>query len=332
MSAELANLYQSQISVSDQSESQRLKVAPEALRNVILKVVGNRTVLNNTDISSLLQQSEQLVQQYQYRRINNVADDLTQPDQLAVVMSFDEKKLNQLLSDLALPIWSKSRPDILIWLITDQVTQPVLSADNTDNPVVDAAIQSADFRGIELILPAMDLQDQVSLDKGNLSQDPLGSVKHASARYAPQVIVTALLSATNSSYQISWQAQLGIEVKQWISRGNMMTAVSDGINQLTDILASQYSQTISQTNLDQSYALIINNVSNFRDYADVTDYLSNLQYVSDLSVDSLNETQLNVTVKIKGNFDVFERTLAISNVIEKDTIQSNSQVLSYTLK
>jgi hypothetical protein len=326
-SAELTNLYQSQVTVVDQSEQQRLKVAPDALQNVILKVVGNRSVLSNTDISSILQQSEQLIQQYQYKRTNIVADDLTQPDKLAVVLSFNPVQLNRLLSQLGLPIWSKSRPDILLWLITDNMSQPILSADDVFNPIVIAVEQSSDSRGLEMILPAMDLQDQSSLENTYLQQSPLTAVKQASMRYAPQVIVTASISENT----IRWHAQLGSETQQWLSGGATTTAISEGINQLTDLLASQYSQTITQTNSDQTYSLTIKNVTKFSDYSDVIHYLSNLQYVSGLVVDSLDDNQLNVSVSIKGNIAVFERTLAISNVIAKESVQSNGEKISYTL-
>jgi len=61
-----------------------------------------------------LLQTDQLTQQYQYHRINKISDDLTQPDQLEVLLTFNEAGLNQSLADVGLPIWGKSRPEVLL--------------------------------------------------------------------------------------------------------------------------------------------------------------------------------------------------------------------------
>ena len=157
--ADVSNLYQSQTPVSSQSDKERIGLAPDVLKQVILKVVGDRSELDTVDLSPILAQTEQLIQQYQYHRTNTISDDLTQPDRLELLLSFNEERLNQSLEDNGLPVWGSSRPEVLIWsAIEEGGKRNILSADNTDLEMVKVIQQSATMRGLPILMPVMDLQ------------------------------------------------------------------------------------------------------------------------------------------------------------------------------
>ena len=154
LAIDVANLYQSYIPVATQNDKERQQVAPDVLRQVLLKIVGDRAALDVVELSPILSQADKFVQQYQYRQVNKISDDITEPEHLEVLLSFNEIGLNKALADLGLPLWGKSRPEVLVWLaVDDGKKRAILSADDTDELLVQSLKQVADLRGLPILMP-----------------------------------------------------------------------------------------------------------------------------------------------------------------------------------
>ena len=331
--AEVANLYQSPVPVVSQSEQERQQLAPQVLRQVILKVVGDRSALDVTDLSPVMNQANSLVQQFQYERINEITDDATQPDRLALVLKFNEESLNQSLTNIGLPIWSKSRPDVLIWLALDDGQQrAVIGAESTEYHIPSILTSAAEQRGLPLFMPVMDLQDQTQVRFADVWGDFSDSINLASQRYAPAVTLIARVSMQGEgSSQIHWHALINGQSENWQSRGDIETALNAGIEELTDRLARRFTQVVSSNQYDKQLALQITNVKDYADFSRVMQYLSKLQYVSKVELESLAGEQVDVDISLKGDVAVFNQTLKIDHVLFESTGGNEANTLRYRL-
>ena len=331
--AEVANLYQSPVPVVSQSEQERQQLAPQALQQVILKVVGDRSALDVTDLSPVINQANKLVQQFQYERINEISDDATQPDRLALVLKFNEKSLNNSLTDLGLPIWSKSRPDVLVWIALDDGQQrSVLGVESTDYNIPASLELAAKKRGLPVFMPVMDLQDQAQVKFADVWGDFSDNIETASQRYAPAVILIARVSMENeNSSQIHWHALINGQSENWQSRGDIQTALNAGIEELTDRLARRFTQVVSINQYEKQLALQITNVKDYADFSRVMQYLSKLQYVSKVELESLAGEQVDVDISLKGDVAVFNQTLKIDHVLFESTGGNEANILRYRL-
>ena len=234
--ANVANLYQSHAPVLTQDEQERQQLAPDVLRQVILKVVGDRTALASVDITSILTNADKFIQQYQYQREATA----TQADGQELFLTFNETGLNKSLMDLGLPVWGKSRPEALIWLaVEDNKKRAVFGADST-NPIVKSLEKGAYNRGLPVLMPLMDLQDQTQVTFTDIWNDFAGNVEQASKRYGTPVVVMVRASiAANGVAQMQWRAFINGESVQWQSQGDTNQAMQAGINELADKLASR---------------------------------------------------------------------------------------------
>jgi hypothetical protein len=329
---ELADLYQSQLAVANQQEQERQRVSPEILRQVLLKVVGDRTVLNAADLTPILSGVGALIQQTQYVRLTEMADESTAPEQLALLLSFNESAVNQVLTNNGLPIWSKSRPDVMVWLAIDNgQTRRIVAADDEDTIYTKTLEQSATRRGLHILLPIMDLQDQSQISADDLLSGLSGPIEQASQRYGAKIILLARVTVlTNDVVQIGWESIINGATEQWQSKGEIRTSLQAGIDEFTDRLARNFTQVITSQNHELS-ALEINNVRNYADYSRTMAYLANLQYVSDLQMVTLEDDKLAVTMQINGDKSVFTRTLAIEHVIEQESDDGVADVMRYRL-
>ncbi|MDC9725958.1 MAG: DUF2066 domain-containing protein [Gammaproteobacteria bacterium] len=330
--ADVTNLYQSQAPVSSQSEEERQNLAPELLQQVILKVVGDRSELDTIDLSPILAQTKQLIQQYKYHRINTISDDLTQPDRLEILLSFNKKKLNQSLIEVGLPIWGNSRPEVIIWsAIEEDSSRTILSADDSELESVKALQQAAQLRGLPILLPVMDLQDQSQVTYTDLSAGFSETVESASQRYgAPVILMMKTTVSDMGLVRTDWHALIDGESELWQSRGDMSMAMSAGIDELTDRLAKRFSQRVT-TQYENTLALQITDVNNYSDYARVVKYLASLQYVSDIRLLDLLDDTLNLSLSFSGDLTVFDRTVAIDRVLIEQSPYTPSDVKTYRL-
>lgn len=329
---ELADLYESQIAVANQQAQERQRVSPEILRQVLLKVVGDRTVLNAADLTPILSEAESLIQQTQYVHLTGMTDDTTQTDKLALLLTFNESGVNQALTNNGLPIWSKSRPDVMVWLAIDNgKTRRIIAADDEATIYTQSLKQSAARRGLPILLPIMDLQDQSQISADDLLSGLPSPIEQASLRYGAKIILLARVTVlTNDVVQIGWESIINGASEQWQSKGEISTSLQAGIDEFTDRFARKFTQVVINQAHESSF-LEINNVRNYADYSRTMDYLGNLQYVSDLQMVTLEDDKLAVTMQIKGDKSVFARTLAIEHVIEEEGGDGASDVMRYRL-
>lgn len=327
---EVADVYQSQVPVSSQSEQEKQLLAPDLLRQVILKVVGDRSTLDVVDLSSVLNRSTDFIQQYQYIKINK-QQDLTQPDQLALSLTFNKPALDNALAELALPIWSQLRPDVMIWLAVENNGRKTLLGSESASNLVDDVTNAAQLRGLPIVLPLMDLQDQTQVRFGDVWAGFVDNVDLASQRYGAAISVLAKVIVNDGFARIEWKTTLNGRTESWQSRGDTSVAIQAGIEELTDRVSRQYTQVIT-TQFSRDYQMIISGVNNYADFARVSNYLEKRQYVSDVALNTLGGGNMEVTVSLKGDLAVFKQALAIDRVLAIDSFeQQGFNELYYTL-
>ncbi|MCX4188171.1 DUF2066 domain-containing protein [Methylophaga sp. OBS4] len=331
--AEVNNLYQSQTSVSSRDEQERDQLTPQLLREVILKVVGNRAALDAVDLTPILSNSGQYRQQYQYERMTALSADLTRPDDLALVLTFNANSVNQALKDLGLPIWGAIRPDVLVWIALEQANnKQVLGLENVPQDIINPLNVAADKRGLPLLLPLMDLQDQAQLTFNDIWTGDDAAVQSASQRYGADVLLTARVTVTDSGSQIRWQADINGERERWQSQGDLTQAIQQGIGVLADRMARRYTQVVTATADEQRLVMQITDVNDYADFSRLMAYLNQLEYITDIRVINLSEQKLDLDIAFNGNWQVLQRTLSVGRMLlEENSFDSNNAGKHYRL-
>jgi len=330
--AEVDNLYQAQLPIDSRDDQQRGELTPQLLQQVILKVVGNKALLNNTDLGPVLSKADQYVQQFEYLRTNVVKADLTQPDQLVLKLTFDSNRINQAIRSLGLPLWGKIRPDILAWVALKQDQKPyLLGLENGDSAIIQTLNRAADKRGLPLLLPLMDLQDQAQLNFDAVWQQDEASVQSASLRYGADIVLVGQVSLNADTVKVQWQAVIDDEIKRWQSQGDRQHALDDGIGQLADILASRYSQTVDTNQAKQRLTMHVTDVVDYGDFTRLMGYLRQLDYISDIRVINLSEQKLDLDIAFSGTSQVLQRTLAVGRMLTTENSFNGNDAIQYRL-
>lgn len=330
--AEVNNLYHAQLPIDSRDEQKRDQLTPALLKQVIVKVVGNSSVVEKADLTVVLDKATTLVQQYEYHRTNVVQADLTQPDQLVLKQRFDADGVNKAIRDLGLPIWGRVRPDILAWVALQQDgKQTLLGLENSETKLIQPLNEAAEQRGLPILLPLMDLDDlsQVSFDAVWQKDDAV--VQAASLRYGADILLLAQVNLDNGNATIEWQALIDGDIKRWQSQGQLPDAFKHGIGELADVLANRFSQTIDTNQAVQRLQMNISDVMDYGDFTRLMTYLRQLDYITDIRVMNLNEQKLDLDIAFNGNLQVLQRTLAVGRMLTEETSFDSNGAKSYRL-
>ncbi len=315
---EVPDLFQASSPVASRGDDERQAILPVLLRQVVVKLVGDRQAVASTDISDLVAQATRFVQQYEYQQINQSGDDLTQPEPLRLVVTFKPETLRQAILDLGLPLWGASRPEILVWLAVDtKGKRHIVSADE-DSVWTQSVKHAASSRGLPVILPVMDLQEQRLVQFEDIVAGWGTAIEQASQRYAAPIIVTAITHVNDAgAARIDWRTKVGEESVDWHSHGQIQQAVKQGLDQLADKLAAQLAQYQTFT---QAYPVVlqVSHVTRYADYVRLENYLKSLQYVSHITVNRVAGDTVHLTLSYTGNMEALKRLLAIDHVLIAD--------------
>jgi len=290
----------------------------QALKQVLVKVSGNTDIDKLGETKLLLKNTQNLLSQYGYRKIQGA-------EYFSAV--FDKRKINKALKDMQQPVWGDTRPVTLIWLINNNK----LVSDNIIKQSNDASLswslqQTEIRRGISLQFPLMDLDDNLALSVSDVKGRFYDQVASASTRYSRQHFVTAELQSTSSDkWRLKWQLVQSNNVskqnitlinKQFV--GGKSSITKQMVNAIADYYAGQYAILENQGE-KFTQTLHINGIDSLAELAKLNSVLKSLFAIASYKIVALEAQQVSVEVKINGGLNSFKNALIVQPNLKLDT-------------
>ncbi|HIP52560.1 MAG TPA: DUF2066 domain-containing protein, partial [Chromatiales bacterium] len=157
LAAPATELYEAEVEAGGQDATARNKAIRAALQQVLVKVSGNRQILQREGVARELGNASSLVQQYRFRK-EGEGDE----GRLWLRASFDSTAINRMLRRHRLPVWG-TRPTVLAWLAVDRKGQRRFLTRERFPSAYRAMKQAAQRRGLTLLSPLLDLEDRRAL-------------------------------------------------------------------------------------------------------------------------------------------------------------------------
>ncbi|MEZ5456835.1 MAG: DUF2066 domain-containing protein [Lysobacteraceae bacterium] len=309
--AQSIDLYEGETSVEDQSEGARSAALPQALANVAIKLSGDLQVAQNGALSSGLANASQWIQNFRYRedaRIENGAAVRTQ----TLIARFQPDAVDRWLRDAGVAVWSVPRPAVTVWLGIDDGRGARLVAEAQAN-AVNALTKRAADRGIALLFPLLDIEDQSAIQVDQVWREDLSALRAASARYDNRAVLAGRLQRNDNGWSASWVLVDGDEVVQrWSDAGLDATALLARAGDVAiDGLAKRYAHT-ALIGTPGRYRIVVSDVGSALDYAQMNAYLRSLALVRSLQVDATQDGLLWLTLDLAAGLESLDASLAVS--------------------
>ena len=346
---EVKGLYQASIAINSQNSSDRASALKKALAAVMLKVGGEKSVLDNDVIQKSLSNYGLYLSQYRYHhKTLQVADKQGNKKQLFLLASFNEEKINQLFQEAGLPLWGSLRPQILLWLVDEQgLTRGIMSNSSPSNLPFMVNEFSAQ-RGLPIMMPLMDLTDanQIKLsDVWGRFQQP---IKEASKRYLAEAIVVMRVSNSSlvsldyddkdvvespgcgllceqaqpkkQNYVLDWSLLdwSTIEGQQKFSQqyqGNSpQVLLQQGLADITELIYQRYALSTTKQN---DFVIEVANVDSLTTYVEVFDFLSNLSSVKSVTLLSARGNARRFNLQLLSSADAWLASLKLNKQLKQ---------------
>ena len=320
--AEIGGLYEAEVRVYSQKRSERATAMAVALAEVLVKVSGHRGAAVNQGVAKAIRKPARFLQQYRYQalpadiRKKELEIAGSEADPQILFFRFDKAAVDKMLRGNDLPVWGATRPATLGWIAVQDENHRYLVASGAVEPMRELIMRESQRRGLALLLPLMDLQDQMALRFADVWGGFYDPITKASSRYrAESVLIGRLYRPIGGEWQAQWTLLEGGKMQSWVGQGALSVEVVDeGVSGAVEVLASRYAP-IAGGGQAGLLAVMVTDVRTLNDYARVSRYLRSLQQVEQLHVSRVEANQITYELDVEGGPGGIAKTIALGNVL-----------------
>ena len=173
----------------------------------------------------------------------------------------------------------------------------------------------------------MDLQDQAITTTSTLSAQQTQSLLE---RYHAEAILVGNIQSNKTPAVINWQYLSKQQPMNWQSHSpSLLNALDDGINQLSDMLANQFS-VIQSSNLRSTYTLSIQGINTLSDYGRLIKLVKNNNLIDQYEIKDMNNDTVIINISSGADLtSINQSILASHKLTAAEPSDTAANTLSY---
>ena len=313
-------LYEAEVPWSDQAGGDRAGAFRSALRQVLVKITGGVRLAETAALEPLVENAPALVQQYRLRTAEIGRGESAVQEQ-RLWARFDAGAVDRLVREAGLPVWGSPRPSVLAWVAAqaaedDGATLRMAGAEDAGE-MAEILLASAASRGVPLVLPLLDLEDQALAGPPELWVEAEDRVRAASERYRPGGILIGRV-VRGVLWDARWALLLPGAVQRWSTEGDVFDLVVDeGVQEAVDILAAHSLNAVPEVG-GASIVVSVSGVHDFKGYARTVRYLESLDEVESVDVLAVVSGRLRLGLKLRTGGAGLRALITLGSTLTED--------------
>jgi uncharacterized protein len=319
-------LYDVDVPVTDQSADVRGAAFKQALLVALKRMSGFNEVPMNPAVASALESPQRFYVEYRYRQEDNPIAGAMPAKVLMLSVRFAENAIQKLIAEAGLPLWSSNRPTTLAWIVVaDGETRTVLSASDR-SPLSNALRARALERGLPLVLPLMDPDEQLEVSGRVVWGGMTSMLELASERYTPdQILVGRVTHGANNSWGADWQfSEHGNQQQFKFDSPSAEAAAAAVVDRLVDQLVARYAVS---SGTQERLQIQVNGIAGVTDYGALLKYLGGLEFIDSVRIEEVRPDVVLLSLETHTPWDrlrdllALDGRLAASEQIEVGTVR-----------
>ena len=334
--ATVEHLYDVSYPVETQQAQERKTAIENALLELLVRVTGNSQIGELPQIAELLERASGFVRQFQYstKQSDNSTFGESDKEQAILNVVFDEASIKQALWKYNLPVWGKTRPATLLWLAIQDSEKRYLLDANNGREIVDVINARAQKRGIPVIYPLMDLEDQMNIKVSDVWGGFVDNISNASARYpAEEILSGRIFLDPFGTWQARWTLIHGSEQSVWqISGEDLAVVLEQGMHGLADNIAARYA-SIASDEAQAGLQIRITDIGNINALVRVTKYLESLSQIARIHLSKVERTQVTYQIELRSEQQALARAISLGRTLVQENQETGEgqTMLAYRL-
>jgi len=322
----VANLYNVELLVTDQSTKTRNAAFDDGLAEVLIRVSGNHAVLEQIPVSS----ASTYVQQFLYKEIGGaVGDDAAvygdagKHARYRLLVRYNPARIVELLRANAQPVWSEHRNEAVVWLAVRDGTNRYILRRDEQSALKSSVEAAASRRGVPIVWPVYDKQDQQQLKFTDVWAAFAEPVKAVSARYSDGPVIVGRLGWNGSSWTGEWTLFVEQSIRSWVFTNTDYNAlVTQVMDLVSDEIGSHYAVLDARAGSSVPDLLVgVEQVDSVGAFRRLNQYLGRLTAVRDVRVVSMDAGgHVVFAVSLRSRPEDFEKLVAIDNMLQQVSV------------
>ncbi len=309
-------LYEAEVPVRSQSESEREAALARALAQVFGKLSGDRSVTSRPGVSQELRRAGDYVDGYDYRQDEGVSSRGSPTFTTMLVVRFRPDDINAVAGALGLPVWPDPRPKPVMWLAIDDGNGPRLvglQQSTVARPVLQRAIE----RGYRLGLPTGSAAEQAAV--GAIWRGDTAAIARISARYNPPMQLVGKLYRDGSGWKADWIFVDGGRVlSRWSETGaDARRTLATGADGAADALTRRYAKA-PEGGAPATQTVLFTGINGSQDFIRLSAQLQRMSVVRAIRPKRATAQGLEIELDLLSGLPGFRRMADDSVLVEAD--------------
>jgi hypothetical protein len=277
-------------------------------------VTGRRDVAELEEAAPLLESAARYVRQFRYTQIE---DDPEFPFRLNV--SFDPQGLERAVAGQGLPVWGRRRPGVLLWLGIQDGSRRYLVGGDSGQRVADTVNETAATRGVPVLFPLLDLEDQRAVTFADVAGGFQDSITAGSARYRPDGVLVGRVTRLQGGYwRGRWRLDFAGQRTDWETEGPALGPVlQSAVDRLADDLARRLASSAFAGPAAGTLVAVLG-VESLEQFIGVRRYLEDLAPVSAVRPHSFGPGRVELSVEMRGDPRDLERIIGLGDTLARE--------------
>ncbi len=170
----------------------------------------------------------------------------------------------------------------------------------TEEDLLSELNRIADERGLPIILPLLDLQDNMSLDSADVWAQFVSLIRSASERYQPDAILAGKIELVSEGWLMDWILMDDSTSEAWQgSATTLADALYQGLGESIIRIAQRFA-VVQDSSSSQTLEIAISGIQSATDLANLETYLGSQAAISAINMSRLKGTEVRYRVSLIG--------------------------------
>lgn len=305
--ARIDNLYEAMVPVTSQDSQLRDNALRRVLQAVAIKVSGQNNLPAYFSAPELPVQH--LVEQFGYESLEKQDGQR----QLYFWARLNTLGVQHMLREHNLPVWPEERPATLIWLALQDKNGQQIIAERSSHAIIKLIQKLADERGLPVILPLMDLNENIAVNFTDITMMVSDHLSAISEKYASQYM---LIGHVQQESEALWRGHWLVTGSTPFTTpaGTLEDVVTAAVNSLTNEIAQKFA-SFSHNDNPQYIEITADDIQSADDYAKTLNYLKSISLVNQVDVVSLNQARAYFRLHTRADIATLLQIIRIDRVL-----------------
>jgi hypothetical protein len=278
---------------------------------VLVKLTGDRTAMDSPAAAKLYAHADKYLQGFGYRtdaKGNNV-----------FWGKFEPGLLDGAARSAGFKVWSRDRPSVLVWLTLEENGQRRLLNPNENTNYIKYLQDKAGERGLPLLMPLVDLQDEALLKVPDLWEGFKDVIVQSGSRYKADIVLAGLITVAGPEQWLTrWTLYAGSDDTPYAWNGNPAkpdAALAEAIDLASDALA-QGKIKRKAPDPPVRFELVVQGIGSFSDYARIQQYLASIAAVKQVDIKRMEGERAVFAVSAIGGLETVAEAINLGTTLQ----------------